>query len=173
VFDPRVSQSMSQIIIKHHLSQRSITIFLVDFLIPSLGAGSSKFVNVQKDPKYPNSGPSFVLDHNPRRLSVGGEDVRVTLVEDSHGGAAEELSTSGSKLDLFIIESACKLPPKQTAMLLLRGQKILRSPAIESKATRNQNKHVRCFQQSGGRCTWRAWSSTRAQTCGEEECFRQ
>jgi hypothetical protein len=43
----------------------------------------------------------FFFEHpNALHLSVGGEDVRVTLVKDSHGGATEELSTGGSKLNL-------------------------------------------------------------------------
>jgi hypothetical protein len=35
-----------------------------------------------------------------RHLSVGGEDVGVTLVEDGHGGAAEELTAGGTELNL-------------------------------------------------------------------------
>ena len=34
-------------------------------------------------------------------LGVGGQDVRVTGIEDSHGGATEELTAGGTELDLF------------------------------------------------------------------------
>ena len=33
--------------------------------------------------------------------------------------------------------------------------------------------YLRCYRRSGGRCTFQAWHSTRAQTCGEEECCQQ
>lgn len=43
----------------------------------------------------------FLLTLNrARRLSVTAQDVGVTGIEDGHGGAAEELTASGTELDL-------------------------------------------------------------------------
>ena len=35
------------------------------------------------------------------RLSLTAQDVGVTGIEDSHGGAAEELTASGTELNLY------------------------------------------------------------------------
>lgn len=46
--------------------------------------------------------------------TAGGEDVGVTGIDDGHGGASEELTTCGSKLDLLMAKSVCassKAPP--------------------------------------------------------------
>ena len=43
----------------------------------------------------PRSSSNFLV------LGVGGQDVRVTGIEDGHGGAAEELTAGGTELDLY------------------------------------------------------------------------
>lgn len=42
----------------------------------------------------------FLTRNRARRLSVTAQDVGVTGIEDGHGGAAEELTASGTELDL-------------------------------------------------------------------------
>lgn len=53
-----------------------------------------------ENPKSPKL--RFFVVHPARtaHLSVGGEDIRVTLVKDGHGGATEELSAGGTELNL-------------------------------------------------------------------------
>ena len=41
-----------------------------------------------------------------RLVLLVAEDIRVTGVEDGHGGAAEELATGGAKLNLY--KEMCK-----------------------------------------------------------------
>lgn len=52
--------------------------------------------------------------------SAGGENVAVTGVEDGHGGAAEELTASGAKLDCGANKLASVFPPKSDWGLFLR-----------------------------------------------------
>jgi hypothetical protein len=42
----------------------------------------------------------FVARNRAIRLSLTAQDVGVTGIEDSHGGAAEELTASGTELNL-------------------------------------------------------------------------
>jgi hypothetical protein len=42
--------------------------------------------------------------HSPLRSRVGAEDVGVTSVKDGHGRAPEELTTGGTKLDLYFAQ---------------------------------------------------------------------
>lgn len=50
---------------------------------------------------------------NHHTLLGAAQDVRVTSVQDGHGGAAEQLTASGTKLNLHIKKSAIVVyPPK-------------------------------------------------------------
>lgn len=42
----------------------------------------------------------FMARNRATRLSLTAQDVGVTGIEDSHGGAAEELTASGTELNL-------------------------------------------------------------------------
>jgi len=44
--------------------------------------------------------PSFLGLEFLRLSLLVGKDIRVTSIEDGHGGAAEELAAGGTKLDL-------------------------------------------------------------------------
>jgi hypothetical protein len=81
---------------------------------------------------------------------------------------------------------AKRFPPKHKQVLLLRDGDPDSDPPIHriaarfigffslsrSPKSRDAAKMVviRCYQRSGGHCTWQAWSSTRAPTCGEGGC---
>ena len=69
---------------------------------------SGSFHDTFRDAKLPNS--KIFTEANGfihvwlSCLDVGGENVRVTSIEDSHGGAAEELTASGAKLNAEIYQ---------------------------------------------------------------------
>lgn len=63
--------------------------------------------------------PPYASWHDLRLLVA--EDIRVTGIQDGHGGATEELTASGAQLDLWRVKSkhAIGYPPKSVTRLLL------------------------------------------------------
>jgi hypothetical protein len=68
-------------------------------------------------------------------LSVGRQDVGVTLVENGHGGATEELSASGAELNLFPKQnkSAKRIPSKAEVSCFFSGMKIRLSDPLNCR----------------------------------------
>jgi hypothetical protein len=48
---------------------------------------------------------------HPLLCSLVGQDIRVTSIENGHGGTAEELATGSSQLDLFVITISISIIP--------------------------------------------------------------
>jgi len=70
-------------------------------------------------------------------LSVGRQDVGVTLVENGHSGATEELSASSTKLNLSrgTNKSASRVPSKAEVSCFFSGMKIRLSNRRDAGAT--------------------------------------
>ena len=101
----------------------------------------------------------------------GGEDVGVTGIDNGHGGATEHLTASSTQLNVLSNRSVC---------VALRSRDYMASSQGSFKTLLAQCQSLgacvlvdlRC-QRSGGRQSWKAWRSTRAQTCEEEECCQR
>ena len=89
------------------------------------------------------------------------EDIRVTGIQDGHGGATEELSEGSAQLNLRKGKKSVSL---RTLQSLFTRLLLWASPRKRISWDQGEGVYLRCFRCSGGRQPCSTWRGTRSPT---------